>query len=36
MNYAVRLKRSAEKELEDLPDHIHNRIAERLLALEWK
>jgi len=34
MNYTVRLKRSAEKELEDLPDHVHDRIAERLLALE--
>ena len=34
MNYTVRLKRSAEKELEDLPDNIHNRIVKRLLALE--
>ena len=34
MNYTVRLKRSAEKELEDLPDHVHDRIAERLLTLE--
>ena len=34
MNYTVRLKRSAEKELEDLPNHVHDRIAERLLALE--
>jgi len=34
MNYTVRLKRSAEKELEDFPDHVHNRITERLLTLE--
>jgi len=34
MNYTVHLKRSAEKELDDLPDPIHNRIVERLLALE--
>jgi mRNA interferase RelE/StbE len=34
MNYTVRLKRSAEKELEDLPDHVHDRIVKRLLALE--
>jgi len=34
MNYAVHLKRSAEKELEDLPDHVHDRIVKRLLALE--
>ncbi len=34
MNYTVRLKRSAEKELEDLPDHVHTRTVERLLALE--
>ncbi|MBM4467669.1 MAG: type II toxin-antitoxin system RelE/ParE family toxin [Chloroflexi bacterium] len=34
MKYTVRLKRSAEKELEDLPDHVHDRIVKRLLALE--
>ena len=34
MSYTVRLKRSAEKELEDLPDHVYDRIAERLLTLE--
>ncbi|MGA9351038.1 MAG: type II toxin-antitoxin system RelE/ParE family toxin [Anaerolineae bacterium] len=34
MNYTVHLKRSAEKELDDLPDPVHNRIVERLLALE--
>ena len=34
MKYTVRLKRSAEKELDDLPERVHNRIVERLLALE--
>ena len=34
MNYTVHLKRSAEKELDDLPDPVRNRIVERLLALE--
>ena len=34
MNYTVHLKRSAEKELEDLPGHVHDRIVKRLLALE--
>jgi len=34
MSYTVRLKRSAEKELEGLPDNIHNRIVKRLLTLE--
>ena len=32
--YQVNLKRSAEKELERLPDKIHNRIVHRLLLLK--
>ncbi|NUO83413.1 type II toxin-antitoxin system RelE/ParE family toxin [candidate division KSB1 bacterium] len=32
--YQVRLKRSAEKELERLPSEIHDRIVGRLVALK--
>jgi mRNA interferase RelE/StbE len=34
MPYVVHLKRSAEKELADLPREIYQRIIKRLLALE--
>lgn len=34
MPYTVELKRSAEKELERLPEIMHDRIVENLLALE--
>lgn len=34
MPYTVELKRSAEKELERLPETMHDRIVENLLALE--
>lgn len=33
MPYVVHLKRSAEKELADLPREVHRRIIKRLLAL---
>ena len=32
--YRINLKRSAEKELERLPDKIHDRIVHRLLLLK--
>ena len=34
MAYAVSLKKSAEKELDHLPDRIHQRIVEHLIALK--
>lgn len=34
MAYLVTLKRSAEKELSRLPGEIHDRIIERLIALQ--
>jgi mRNA interferase RelE/StbE len=34
MTYQVIIKHSAEKELDALPASLHERIAERLLALE--
>jgi mRNA-degrading endonuclease RelE of RelBE toxin-antitoxin system len=34
MAYTVELKRSAEKELDRLPERMHNRIVESLLAME--
>lgn len=34
MPYTVYLKRSAEKELEDLPAKMHNKIIEVLLSLK--
>ena len=34
MPYAVHLKRSAEKELGDLPREVHQKIIKRLLALK--
>jgi mRNA interferase RelE/StbE len=34
MPYAVHLKRSAEKELEGLPEKVHRKIIERLLSLK--
>ena len=34
MTYRVEIKRSAEKEMDRLPDKIHKRISERILALE--
>ncbi|MCL4501764.1 MAG: type II toxin-antitoxin system RelE/ParE family toxin [Deltaproteobacteria bacterium] len=34
MPYVVYLKRSAEKELADLPQTVHQRIIKRLLALK--
>jgi len=34
MPYVVQLKRSAEKELDGLPQEVHQRIIKRLLALK--
>lgn len=34
MSYLIRLKRSAEKELERLPTKTHDRIVETLLSLK--
>lgn len=34
MSYTVEIKRSAEKEMDRLPDKIHNRISDRILTLE--
>jgi mRNA interferase RelE/StbE len=34
MSYAIVIKRSAEKELHELPSSIYDRIAKRLLSLE--
>jgi mRNA interferase RelE/StbE len=34
MHYIVHLKRSAEKELADLPREVHQRIIKRLLTLK--
>ncbi len=34
MPYTVRLKRSAEKELENLPARIHNKVINVLLSLK--
>ncbi|HEX9974341.1 MAG TPA: type II toxin-antitoxin system RelE/ParE family toxin [bacterium] len=34
MPYEIFLKRSAEKELENLPEKLHDRIVARLLALK--
>jgi mRNA interferase RelE/StbE len=34
MSYAVYLKRSAEKELEGLPEKLHNKIIKALILLE--
>lgn len=34
MAYVVHLKKSAEKELEDLPAKIHDRVVNRLLSLK--
>jgi mRNA interferase RelE/StbE len=34
MAYTVLLKRSAEKELEDLPARVHDRIVKALLSLQ--
>jgi mRNA interferase RelE/StbE len=34
MPYAVHLKRSAEKELSDLPQEVQQRIIKRLLTLQ--
>lgn len=34
MGYTVEIKRSAEKEMDRLPDKIHKRISEKVLALE--
>lgn len=34
MSYTVKLKRSAEKELDQLPEKIHGRIVNILLALK--
>ncbi len=34
MPYTIYLKRSAEKELNDLPEKIHDRIIDALLSLE--
>jgi mRNA interferase RelE/StbE len=32
--YKINIKRSAEKELESLPDKIHNKVVSRLLLLK--
>ncbi|HEC56822.1 MAG TPA: type II toxin-antitoxin system RelE/ParE family toxin [Candidatus Syntrophoarchaeum butanivorans] len=34
MTYTVYLKKSAEKELKDLPEDVHDRIVKQLLALK--
>lgn len=34
MSYIVKLKRSAEKELESLPEKIHDRVVNALLLLK--
>jgi len=34
VSYAAEIKRSAEKEMDRLPDKIHQRISDRILALE--
>ena len=34
MSYTVEIKRSAEKEMDRLPDTIHKQISEKILALE--
>ncbi len=34
MPYTVNLKRSAEKELDDLPPRIHDKIIKTILALK--
>ena len=34
MSYAVEIKRSAEKEMDRLPDNIHKRISNKILSLE--
>ncbi len=34
MSYTVETKRSAEKEMDRLPDKTHKRISEKILALE--
>lgn len=34
MSYSVRIRRSAEKELDSLPDLIHERLARSILSLE--
>jgi mRNA interferase RelE/StbE len=34
VSYTVEIKRSAEKEMDRLPDKIHNRISDKILALE--
>ena len=34
MTYTVEIKRSAEKDMDRLPENIHKRISEKILALE--
>lgn len=34
MRYTVEIKKSAEREMERLPDHIHKRISEQVVAVE--
>ncbi|MEE9144987.1 MAG: type II toxin-antitoxin system RelE/ParE family toxin [Candidatus Binatia bacterium] len=34
MGYTVEIKRSAEREMDRLPDKIHKRISDRILTLE--
>jgi len=34
VSYTVEIKRSAEKEMDRLPDTIHKQISEKILALE--
>lgn len=34
MGYAVEIKKSAEREMNRLPDAIHRRVSQRILALE--
>ena len=34
MSYTIEIKRSAEKEMDRLPDKIHKRISDKILTLE--
>ncbi|MBI3781320.1 MAG: type II toxin-antitoxin system RelE/ParE family toxin [candidate division NC10 bacterium] len=34
MKYTIEIKRSAEREMTRLPDLIHSRVSEKILALE--
>jgi mRNA-degrading endonuclease RelE of RelBE toxin-antitoxin system len=34
VGYTVEIKKSAEKEMNRLPDPVHQRVSEKILALE--